>query len=55
MNAAPKIDEDLRRRELAQIAAELELLGRRQSTDSALTLLERLRSDIEHIRGELIR
>lgn len=42
-------------KDVAQIAAELELLGRRQSTDSALTLLERLRSDIEHIRGELIR
>lgn len=41
--------------DVAQLAAELEQLGRRQSTDGALALLERLRGDIEYIRGELIR
>jgi CheY-like chemotaxis protein/HPt (histidine-containing phosphotransfer) domain-containing protein len=42
-------------RDVAQLAAELEQLGRSQSTEGALSLLERMRADIEHIRRELIR
>jgi PAS domain S-box-containing protein len=40
---------------IALLAAELEQLGRSQSTEGALALLESLRGNIGHIRSELIR